>query len=216
MAALLAFSRTAEAQAASYLVGGGMLELPARTATTSTKTEKVTIKGFNLGVGFPLGKAGLEFTGFWHSEETDIEREGDAAVSEVRVRNRDFPFMAAIRYKPYCPDRWCAEVGGGFGVNFSRRLTERIGACGTVLQPVSPCVPVQGAVTELTKQEPTVFIGTAVTVRVMDRLELGPTFRIWYVRRYRDELGSQINLRRTPNNDRLELGFTAIWHFTRQ
>jgi hypothetical protein len=74
---------------------------------------------------------------------------------------------------------------------------------------------VQGDVIELTKQEPTVFIGTAVTVRVMDRLELGPTFRIWYVRRYRDELGSQINLRRTPNNDRLELGFTAIWHFTR-
>jgi len=212
---LLACAVNAEAQKATYLVGGAVIELPPRTQTTSTASESVTVKGVSLGVGFPLGKANLEFAGFWHSAETDIDYEGATTVSELRVRNRDFPFVAVIRFQPSCLDKWCAEVAGGFGVNFSRRLTERIGACGTVSQPISPCTPASGPVSILNKEEPTIFIGTTVTAVLFNRIEVGPTFRLWYVRRYRDELGPQINLRRTPNNGRLELGATVIWHFKR-
>jgi hypothetical protein len=215
---LLAVTANAEAQAASYLVAGGLIELPKRTQTTAGGSEAAAVRGVSLGVGFPLGKASLEFAGFWHSAEVDIDREGATTVSEMRVRNRDVPLVAAIRYQPSCFDKWCAEIGGGFGINFSRRQIERIGLCGTVSLPMSPCTPVTPAsfqVIEVSKEEPTFYIGTTVTIVVLQRLEVGPSFRLWYVRRYRDEIGGIVNLRRTPSNERIEIGFNAIWHFKR-
>ena len=214
-----AFAQSALAQNPTYVSAAAVVELPTRTSTTFETSEKVQIRGLNLGVGFPLAKASLEFSGIWHTAEIDIERAGDPKIFEERIVNRDLPLVAAIRYKPFCPDRWCAEVNGGFGINFSRRSIYRMADCGTQTQPVSPCL-IAGKAPPIihNKEEPTVFIGTAVTMRVMDRLELGPSFRLWYVRRYRDlSTGNDaiLSRRRTPNNERLELGVTAIWHLKR-
>lgn len=204
---------TSEAQAASYLVTGVTFEVPKRDSTTSSGAEKVAIGGVNLGVGFPLARsASLEFAGVWHSAETDVDRDGKPTFSEYRVRNRDFPLVAGIRFQPFCPDRWCAEINGGFGINFSRRAIAKIGECGTL--PNGPCVPSQGTVTDVNKEEFTLYFGTSVTVVVANRMEIGPTLRLWYVNRYRDEL-NPINVARTPGNERLEVGFTAVWHFRR-
>lgn len=203
----------AEAQTPGYLVAGITVELPRRTATTSTGSETIAIKGLSLGVGFPQTKvASLEFSGVWHTWETDIEREGEILLIEERIRNRDLPFVATVRFTTRCPDRWCAEVVGGGGINFSRRLTQKIGDCGTVLQPSIPCTPAHAPETVRGKEEPTVVFGADLKVRLFDRLDLGPTFRLWYIWRYRDKTTSraaQIDLRRTPSNERLEVGVTA-------
>lgn len=210
---LILTPRHADAQAATYLLTGGTMEVPKRDSTTSTGTERVSIGSVNLGVGFPLARlASLEFAGFWHSAETDVDRDGRTTFSEYRVRNRDFPLVAAIRFQPVCPDRWCAEIDGGFGINFSRRSITKIGDCGTSAN--GPCVAAPGTETNVNKEEFTMFFGTAVTVVVANRMEIGPTLRLWWVRRYRDAL-SPINVARTPGNERLEVGVTMIWHFRR-
>lgn len=211
---LSATAGTAHAQGPSYLVAGGVIELPTRTVTASTTSDTISIMGFNAGVGFPLGKASLEFAGFWHTAESDIERDGELTITEIRIQNRDIPLVASVRYKPRCPDRWCAEVAGGFGINFSRRSTVRVGDCGTYPNYVSPCTPTQVPLSTSNKEEPTFFFGAAFTMRIMDRIDLGPAVRLWYVGRYRDQTqghAAQIYNRRTPNNERLEVGFTAVW-----
>jgi hypothetical protein len=209
----------AEAQKATYVTASPALEVPPRDAKTPATSERVTIKGLNFGVGFPLGRASLEFLGGWRSAEIDVDRGGDAELTETRVTNRDIPLVAAIRFAPDCPARWCAEVNAGFGINFSRRSLVRVGTCGTVQQPVLPCTPASVALLPVNKEDPTGFIGGAVTALYFRHLEIGPSLRLWYVRRYRDKTGSSQgmrDIRRTPNNERLEIGFTAIWHFRRR
>jgi hypothetical protein len=110
-------------------------------------------------------------------------------------------------------------VNAGFGLNFSRRSLQRIGDCGTAQQPALPCTPTSVSLTPVNKEDPTGFIGAAVTALVGRHLEVGPALRLWYVRRYRDKTISSESTRdkrRTPNNERLELGLTAIWHFSRK
>lgn len=210
---------TAEAQKATYLTGSAAIEVPPRDATTPSTSERTTIRGVNFGVGFPLGRASLEFLGGWRSTETDVDRTGEVALTETRVKNRDIPFVAAIRIAPpNCPARFCAEVNAGFGFNFSRRSLVRIGTCGTVQQPSLPCTPAAVALEPVNKEDPTGFIGAAATAVVFGRIEIGPSLRLWYVRRYRDKTPSfagGLDQRRTPNNERLEVGVTAVWYFRR-
>jgi hypothetical protein len=204
------------AQSSKIVTAEMLVELPARTATSSAGSDKVTLKGFGVGAGFPIGKASLEFAGLWHSAEIDIDRDiGATAITEARVVNRDIPFVAAIRFRPSCPDRWCAEIDGGAGINFSRRTITTIGDCGSASQPLSTCRAITGTATVVNKEEPTVFVGTAVTMRVGDRLDIGPSFRLWYVGRYRDKTvghAAVLSNQRTPSNGRIELGATVVWH----
>src|SRR6185503_3961604 len=177
----------AEAQKATYITASPALEVPPRDAKTPATSERVTIKGLNFGVGFPLGRASLEFLGGWRTAEVDVDRDGDVALTETRVTNRDFPFVAAFRFAPECPATWCAEVNAGFGINFSRRSLLKVGNCGTVQQPVLPCSPASVALLPVNKEDPTGFIGGAVTALYFRHLEIGPSLRLWYVRRYRDK-----------------------------
>ena len=208
-----ALAGRAQAQSATYVTGGVSFELPTRTSTTPASAANLTIKGFNLGVGFPLGKADLEFNGVWHSAETDVDRSGEPNVFETRVVNRDIPILATIRFQPACQARWCVEVLGGFGINFSRRSFLRIGNCGTASQPVTPCAQTSVGLPPSNKEEPTGFFGMAVTMAVAHRLEIGPSVRVWYVNRYRDQTAAtSLTNRWVPDNERLELGMTAVWY----
>ena len=91
-------------QPPTYVIGTFLTELPARSVTAlSGEAARVTISGGGLGLGFPLGKATIEFVGVWHSKETRAAFEGTTARTPVRTDNRDVPLVTIVRFRPWCP-----------------------------------------------------------------------------------------------------------------
>ena len=212
LAACLVLPASTNAQTPSHVIVGPVLELPARTITESGGSRTLTIRGASVGVAFPLTHVSLEFFGVWHSRESSLERDDETLVSEYRLQSRDVPLVAALRFRPRCPNLWCVELVSGGGLNLSRRSAVKIGNCGPAPVPAGPCAPTNVPLIVRNKEEPTVMFGADVMFRVFDRLDLGPSLRLWYVWRYADrtrDSSAPIYQQRIPSAERIEIGVHA-------